>query len=200
MTNDVFKALSSATRLKMLRILAKKEMHITGLARELNISVPVVAKHAKLLERANLIEIRKFGKTHVLGSKIKNMYGMLDELADSHTIDLQKGASILEALKKVSGVELKKVGDKEFVMAIDGEEGLYLYEVNGNSPNSTTEEFKIEKDCTIEWKKLLPVTRKKIFVKIILIASTESDKFLLNVLYCRIFRKCHILLCVVLLR
>lgn len=166
MANDVFKALSSTTRLKMLRILAKKEMHITGLAKELNLSVPVVAKHAKVLERANLIEIKKFGKTHVLGSKIKNMYGMLDELADSHTIDLQKGASILEALKKVSGVELKTVGDKEFVMAIDGEEGLYLYEVNGKSPNSTTEEFKIEKDCTIEWKKLIPVTRKKILVKV----------------------------------
>ena len=51
-------------------------------------------------------------------------------------------------------------------MAIDGEEGLYLYEVNWKSPNSTTEEFKIEKDCTIEWKKLIPVTRKKILVKI----------------------------------
>ncbi len=146
--------------------MAKKETHITGLEGELDLSVPVVAKHARLLERANLIEIRKFGKTHVLGSKIKNMYGMLDELADSHTIDLQKGASILEALKKVSGVELKTVGDKEFVMAIDGEEGLYLYEVNGNSPNSTIDEFKIEKDCTIEWKKLIPVTRKKILVKI----------------------------------
>ncbi len=166
MANDIFKALSSTTRLKMLKILAKKEMHISGLAGELNLSVPVVAKHAKLLEKADLIEIRKFGKTHVLGSKIKNMYSMLDELSDSYEVKLQKGASILEALKKVSGVELKTVGEKEFVMAIDGEEGLYIYEVNGNSPSSTTGEFKIEKDCTIEWKKLIPVTRKKIFVKI----------------------------------
>ena len=166
MANDVFKALSSTTRLKMLKILNKKEMHIAGLARELNLSVPVVAKHSKLLEEAGLIKIRKFGTTHVLGSKIKNMYSLLDELSDSYEVKLQKGASILEALKKVSGVELKTVGDKEFVMAIDGEEGLYIYEVNGNSPNSTTEEFKIEKDCTIEWKKLIPVTKKKIFVKI----------------------------------
>jgi DNA-binding transcriptional ArsR family regulator len=166
MANDVFKALSSTTRLRMLRILARKEMHIAGLARELSLSVPVVAKHAKLLEKAGLIQRRKFGKTHVLGSKVKNMYSMLDELADSYEVKLQKGASILEALKKVSGVELKTVGDKEFVMAIDGEEGLYLYEVDGNSPNSTTEEFKLEKDCTIEWKKLIPVTRKKISVKI----------------------------------
>ncbi len=166
MTNDIFKTLSSTTRLKMLKILNKKEMHIAGLARELNLSVPVVAKHAKLLEKAGLVEIRKFGKTHVLGSKIKNMYSALDELSDSYEVKLQKGTSILEALRKVSGVELKTVGDKEFVMSIDGEEGLYLYEVNGNSPNSTTEEFKLEKDCTIEWKKLIPVTRMKIFVKI----------------------------------
>jgi len=130
----------------MLRILAKKEIHITGLARELNLSVPVVAKHSKLLEKAGLIEIRKFGKTHVLGSKMKNVYNTLDELADSYDIKLHRGASILEALRKVSGVELKTVGDREFVMAIDGEEGLYIYEVNGSSPNSTTEEFKIEKE------------------------------------------------------
>ncbi len=57
MANDVFKALSSTTRLKMLRILAKKEMHITGLARELNLSVPVVAKHSKLLEKTGLTPI-----------------------------------------------------------------------------------------------------------------------------------------------
>lgn len=166
MANDIFKALSSTTRLKMLRILAKKEMHIAGLARELNLSVPVVAKHANIMEKAGLIERTKFGNTHVLGSKIKNMHSVLDELADSYEIKLQKGASILDALRKVSGVELKTVGEKEFVMAIDGEEGLYIYEVNGNSPNSTTGEFKIDKDCTIEWKKLIPVTRKKIFVKI----------------------------------
>ncbi|MDO9097100.1 MAG: helix-turn-helix domain-containing protein, partial [Candidatus Methanoperedens sp.] len=99
MANDVFRALGSTTRLKMLKILAKKEMHITGLARELNLSVPVVAKHSKLLEKAGLIEIRKFGRTHVLGSKIKNMYSVLDELSDSYEVKLQKGASILEALK-----------------------------------------------------------------------------------------------------
>lgn len=166
MDNDIFKALSSPTRMKMLKVLAKKEIHIAGLARELKLSVPVVARHAKLLESAGLITRRKFGKSHVLGSAIKNMYGMLDGLADSYEVDLQKGASILEALKKVSGVELKTVGNKEFVMAIDGEEGLYIYEVNGNSPGSTTEEFKVEKDCTIEWKKLIPVTKKKIFVRI----------------------------------
>jgi predicted transcriptional regulator len=34
----------------MLRILAKKEIDISGLAREMGISVPVAAKYCKILE------------------------------------------------------------------------------------------------------------------------------------------------------
>jgi DNA-binding transcriptional ArsR family regulator len=166
MSNDLFKALSSTTRLKMLRILAKKEMHISGLARELNLSNPVVARHVKILETASLIQRKKFGKTHVLKSKIENMDKLLNSLADTCEVNVPKGASILDTLKKVSGVEVKEVRDKEFVISIDGEQGFYMYEVNGKPPDTTVEEFKIEKDSTIEWKKLVPVTKKRIIVKI----------------------------------
>jgi DNA-binding transcriptional ArsR family regulator len=166
MSNDIFKALSSTTRLKMLRILAKKEMHIAGLARELDLSNPVVARHVKILETAGLIQRKKFGKTHVLKSKIENMDNLLNSLADTCEVNVPKGASILETLKKVSGVEVKEVRDKEFVISIDGEQGFYMYEVNGKPPDTTVEDFKIEKDSTIEWKKLVPVTRKRIIVKI----------------------------------
>ena len=166
MGNDLFKALSSTTRLKMLKILTKKEMHVAGLARELNLSVPVVSRHVKVLEREGLIEIKKFGKTHVLKSKIENMDNLLNALADTCEVNVPKGSSILEALKKVGGVEVKEVREKEFVISIDGEPGLYMYEVNGKPPDTTAEEFKLEKDSTIEWKKLVPVTRKRILVKI----------------------------------
>ncbi|GFO96042.1 ArsR family transcriptional regulator, partial [groundwater metagenome] len=118
------------------------------------------------LETARLIQRKKFGKTHVLKSKMENMENMLNELADTCEVNVTKGSSILEALKKVSGVEVREVRDKEFVISIDGEPGLYMYEVNGKPPDATVGEFKIEKDSTIEWKKLVPVTRKKIFVKI----------------------------------
>jgi DNA-binding transcriptional ArsR family regulator len=166
MSNDLFKALSSTTRLKMLRILTKKEMHIAGLARELDLSTPVVARHVKILETVNLIQRKKFGKTHVLKSKIENMDNLLNSLVDTCEVNVPKGASILETLKKVSGVEVKEVRDKEFVISIDGEQGFYMYEVNGKPPDTTVEDFKIEKDSIIDWKKLIPVTRKRIFVKI----------------------------------
>jgi DNA-binding IclR family transcriptional regulator len=150
----------------MLKILTKKEMHIAGLARELNLSVPVVSRHVKVLEREGLIEIKKFGRTHVLKCRIENMDNLLNALADTSKVNVPKGSSILVALKKVGGVEVKEVHDKEFVVSIDGEQGLYIYEVNGKPPDTTVGEFKIEKDSIIEWKKLIPVTRKRIFVKI----------------------------------
>jgi DNA-binding transcriptional ArsR family regulator len=166
MSNDIFKALSSATRLKMLKTLAKKEMHISGLARELNLSAPVVARHVKILEREGVIERKSFGRTHVLKCRMENMENMLNALADTCEVNMPEGASILEALKKVGGVEVREVRDKEFVISIDGEPGLYTYEVNGKPPDTTAEDFKIEKDATIEWKRLVPVTRKRIIVKV----------------------------------
>ncbi len=166
MGNDLFKALSSTTRLTMLKILTKKEIHIAGLARELNLSNPVVARHVKTLEREGLIERKRFGRTHVLRSNVKNLHNMFDILTDSCEVELPKGASILDALKKVSGVEIRKSDDKEFVLAIDGEEGFYVYEVDGKCPNATVNEFKIDKDTVVEWKKLTPLPRKKIFIKI----------------------------------
>lgn len=166
MSNDLFKALSSKTRLRILKILAKKEMHISGLAKELDICAPVVVRHIKILEREGLIERKIFGKTHVLRSNVKNLHNMFDILTDSCEIELPKGASILDALKKVSGVEIRKSDDKEFVLAIDGEEGFYVYEVDGKCPNATVNDFKIDKDTVVEWKKLTPIPRKKIFIKI----------------------------------
>jgi DNA-binding transcriptional ArsR family regulator len=166
MGNNLFKVLSSTTRLEMLKTLTKREMHIAGLARELNLSVPVVARHVKILEIAGLIQRRKFGKTHVLRSKIENIDSLFSTFADTCEVNVPKGSSILEALRKVGGVEVKEIREKEFVISIDGEQGFYIYEVNEKPPDATVGDFKIEKDSTIEWKKLVPVTRKRIFVKI----------------------------------
>ena len=166
MSNDLFKALSSKTRVKMLKTLEKKEMHISGLARELNLSTPVVARHVNILEREGLIERMTFGNTHVLRSNTKNIHRVLDQLSDSYEIELPKGASMLDALKKVSGIEVRKVDDKEFVVSIDGEEGFYVYEVDGMCPDATVDKVKIEKDSVISWKKLTPILQKKISVRI----------------------------------
>lgn len=163
----MFKTLSSETRRKMLKILARKEMHISGLAREIGISVPVAAKHAKILESKGLIERKKFGRTHVLRARLEKLYEALDIFSESFDVKLSKGANILDALREVSGVKVEKVGEREFVTSIDGEEGYYIYEVNGKSPNISMNKFVLDRNAKVELKKLIPVKRKEMNIKVV---------------------------------
>lgn len=164
--NIKFRAIGSPTRLRMLEILAEKEMHISGLARELDISVPVAARHVNILEDAGLIQRKEFGRTHILNIKLNNIYNVLDGFASEHEIEMPKGKNLLDALQVVSAVELRKVGSSEFVVSTDGDEGLYIYEVNGKLSDKTVREYVLEHDVTLEWKKLTPVTKKKISIKV----------------------------------
>jgi len=166
MTGDVFKALSSKTRMDMLKLLMQREYHVSGLAKALDISVPVAAKHVRLLEAAELVERKDFGKTHVLMVKREKLYEAMETFSEEYEIEVEKGATILDALKEVAGVGIKRVGDKEFIASIDGEEGFYVYEVNGKSPNMPINEYKMEKGGEIEIKRLVPVLKKKVRVEL----------------------------------
>jgi DNA-binding transcriptional ArsR family regulator len=167
----MFKALSSPTRREILRILAKGEMHISGLARQLGISVPVAAKHCRLLEDSGLILRQRYGRTHVLKlnpAKIRfeKLYEEMDIFSETHEVEVPKGANVLEALKKVAGVEIEKVGDKEFITSVDGEEGYYIFEVDGKLPDVPVDRFILNKNVHISLKKLSPVKKKDMIVKI----------------------------------
>ena len=152
--------------MNMLQLLTENEMHISGLAQELNISVPVAAKHVKVLEEADFIERKEFGKTHVLKIKMENIYNTFNKLAKVEEVEISKGSSLLDALRSVSAVKVKRVGNREFVISTEGEEGLYLYEVNGKYSEKTVDEYLLEEDVTVEWKKLIPITKKKIIITI----------------------------------
>ncbi|MGP8330256.1 MAG: ArsR family transcriptional regulator [Methanosarcinaceae archaeon] len=152
--------------MNILQILADTDMHISGLAKKLSISVPVVAKHVTILEDADLIERNKFGRTHVLRLKTNNLYKIQDRFAKVDSIELPEGSSLLDALKCVSAVEVKKIGNSEFVISADGEEGLFLYEIDGKISDKTVDEYLLKNNVTIEWKKLMPVTKKRISVNI----------------------------------
>jgi DNA-binding transcriptional ArsR family regulator len=162
----VFSALGSDTRLKMLEKLCEGEVHISELARELDISVPVAAKHATILEEAQLIERKVYGKTHVLKLNNKNIVSALDILAPTRSIEVAKGTTLLEALKKVAVVEVRQDSDFENVVSTNGEEGFFVYEVDGKLPDKTVKNCKFEKDVTVEWKKLEAVTKLKINIKV----------------------------------
>jgi hypothetical protein len=85
----------------------------------------------------------------------------METFSEEYEIEVEKGATILDALKEVAGVGIRRVGDKEFIASIDDEEGFYIYEVNGKSPNMPINEYKMEKGGEIEIKRLVPVLKKR---------------------------------------
>lgn len=163
---QIFSAISSPMRQKILQLLAEEDMHISAIARELGISVPVASKHIKVLEDADLIDRKVYGKTHVFSLKKKNFTGSFDSFAPVKKLEVEKGTTLMEAFKSVSVVEVKNIGGKEFIVAADGEDGFYLYEVNGKLIDKRAEDFILDEDSVIEWKRLEPVTKKKLIVSV----------------------------------
>jgi len=163
---DVFKALSSRTRIQIIKLLSKEELHITGLAKKLGISVPVTTRHVTLLEQAGLIKKRIIGNVHLLTVNLRNIEDAWSEFNDSTELEISKNETLFDALKQIPEIEFKKVKDKQFITSINGEKGYYIYEVNGKPPEESIDEFVLRKNVTISLKKIIPIEKKEINLKI----------------------------------
>ena len=166
MNENIFKALSSKTRVQILKLLMHREYHVSGLAKALDISVPVTARHVKILEAAGLVETTEYGKTHVLNMNMAKLYEALETFSEAYEIEVEQGTSILEALKQVAGVGIKQIGAKEFIASIDDEEGFYVYEVNGKLPDKPINKYRINRSEEIEIRRLVPVLKKRVRVNV----------------------------------
>lgn len=167
MSNDgLFRALSSSTRIKILKVLVNKEMHLTGLAKEIGISVPVTSRHIKILEDVGLINKRIFGNTYLLKTKSRTLEKALDPFVEESSIEINKEKSLFDALKQVPGIEVKKLGKHQYIKSIDGEDGYYIYEVNGKPPNVPIDEYIVNKNVSLDLKKLVTVKKKKININV----------------------------------
>ncbi len=166
---DIFRVFGNENRRSMLRILTYKSMHISALAKELDISVPVALKHVRVLEEAGFVERTKMGNTHLLAInksalyKIKNAYDLLEKPL---IVEVEKGTSLANALKKAVSLNLKKTSDGSFISSVDGKQGYYIYEVDGKLSEKPVDQFLVNKSLEVEFKRLLPVVGKKIVVKI----------------------------------
>ena len=164
--NKIFRALSSPTRIKILDILTHKEMHLTGLAKEIGISVPVTSRHIKILEKSNLINKKIFGNTHILTAKVNNLEHILETFNEKHSLEINKEKSLFDALKQVPGIEIKKFGKNQYIKSIDGEDGYYIYEVNGKLPKIPINKYIINKNISLDLKKIVTVKKKKISINL----------------------------------
>lgn len=64
--DDVFLALSHPTRRRMLELLQQEPRCVTELAESFDLSLNVVSKHLKFLERAGLLARTRNGRVHML--------------------------------------------------------------------------------------------------------------------------------------
>ncbi|WP_456474618.1 ArsR/SmtB family transcription factor [Candidatus Pyrohabitans sp.] len=163
---DVFGVLKSKTRRDILRLLLKREMHISGIAREMGISVPQASKHCSLLEEKGLVERRTFGRTQVFHAKPEKIYELLEYFAEEVSVEVPAGTNVLDALRQVANVKVERVGERGFVVSIDGEDGYYIYEINGRLPEVPMHEFKLSEDVTVELKKVVNVPKKRMKIKV----------------------------------
>ncbi|TQD29535.1 ArsR family transcriptional regulator [Methanolobus vulcani] len=155
----ILNALGSDTRIKIMQLIRENEIHISEIARNLGLSVPVISKHANILEDAGLITRKIYGKSHVICVNNTNIFSALDMFAPKKKVHVKKGTCLLEALENVAAVEVKKINGQESVVSTDGEEGFFVYEVDGEFSKKTVKDYKIEKNSTVSWKKLEPVAR-----------------------------------------
>ncbi|WP_321431001.1 winged helix-turn-helix domain-containing protein [uncultured Methanolobus sp.] len=162
----LFYALDSKTRLSILQSLFENEKHISEIAREQEISVPVAAKHVNILEKADLIKRNIYGKTHVLELNNKNIAKSLDILAPIKSVEVKKGTNLLDVLKEIAVIETKKLRGKDHIISTNGEEGFFIYELDGQFCDQTVQNCVFRKDSTVVWKKLEPVAKLRLKIKV----------------------------------
>lgn len=67
---NVYEALASKVRLKIIRLISNKPMSVTELAAELGLSSTIIAKHLNKLEEAKLIQIKRQGHKKISALKV----------------------------------------------------------------------------------------------------------------------------------
>lgn len=164
--NKLFKALSSRTRMQIMKLLLNKELHVSGLAKVLDMSVPVVSRHVKQLETAGLVKKRIVGNVHLLSANVGSLEDVLEPFIEESIVEITKNDNLFDALKQLPDVDVQKIGKNQYITSINGEKGYYIYEVDGKSPDIPINEYKPKKNITLQVKKLVPVNKKKISVKI----------------------------------
>ena len=164
--NKLFKALSSQTRIKILKILLFREIHLSNLAKEIDISIPVTSRHVNILLATGLIKKRIVGNVHLLSANMGTFEKILEPFIDESTVEISKNDSLFDALKQLPGIDVQKVGDNQYITSIDGEKGFFIYEVDGVSPKVSIDQYKPQHNIILHLRKLVSVDKKRIEVKI----------------------------------
>lgn len=84
--SELFKTLADETRTKILHLLAQRELCVCDLAAVLDMSLPAVSHHLRLLRALRLVRTRKEGKLVHYRLEDEHVVGLI-ELARVHYIE-----------------------------------------------------------------------------------------------------------------
>lgn len=105
---EFFKALGDENRLKILKMLAEKDMCVCEIIDELNVSQPAISHHLKTLKQAGVVEDRREGKWIFYSLNQKEIRGYLDFFAELVRLSSQPRKSVdcayCEELRKKAGL------------------------------------------------------------------------------------------------
>ena len=88
--DDIFLALSHPTRRRMLELLQERSYRVTELAESFELSLNVVSKHLKYLERSGLLLRAQEGRVHNLHADTQALQPAVDWL--THHLRMWTGA------------------------------------------------------------------------------------------------------------
>ncbi len=83
--DHVFEALANKHRREIVYALGLEPHSISQLATMRNLTLPAIHKHIKILERAELIQDKKIGRTHFLTLNRTSLLKLQDWLLQFHT-------------------------------------------------------------------------------------------------------------------
>ena len=90
---DVFKALASPVRLRILEMVSetKRPLHIKGIARQLNLDYASVHRHVSNLRKFGLVEVYEVGRSRVLSvskqKEITRIIQLSSQLTGKQAVD-----------------------------------------------------------------------------------------------------------------
>ena len=85
---------------------------------------------------------------------------------EEEKIEANRGETLSDILKQFPEIKTKEYKGNRFITSVNGDEGLYIYEIDGEVPEKAIDEYKLERAVLLQLKKLVPVTKKKIKVEI----------------------------------
>ncbi|MEW5946197.1 MAG: metalloregulator ArsR/SmtB family transcription factor [bacterium] len=77
----LFAALADGNRLRILFLLAKREMYVSEIARRLSLSQPAVSHHLAVLKNTSLVHSQRHGKRTLYSINSRMLNDLLDYIA-----------------------------------------------------------------------------------------------------------------------